>query len=411
MAALAELDSNARARPSAGKVGPSKPEPHAAAAAAVGASGGGAAAARLTRSQARASQQRGADAAASTPASPRAQRAPQPPQAQQQQQQPSQPQQQQPSQPQQPQPQQPSQQQHPQQQQQQQHPQQHPQQQQQPPLPPPPDIDSAQRDNPLAVSCYAADVYALHHRRAAQFRVPPDYLRSQPELNERMRSVLVDWLVEVHRKLKLSPESLFLAVSLLDRFLAAVPVARCELQLAGLTALMIASKYEDVWPVEVGDLVCTTARALTRAQLVASERRMLAALAYELAVPTPYQFLARLLKAAGAYDDRPVALYVAYCAERCLVDPVCLRHGPGELAAGVMYVALRAFGRAEPYPPAVAAHARVPRGDALRVAREVVRALQRAERGELQAVRVKYSTKKFREAAAVPPPVGILREV
>ena len=45
------------------------------------------------------------------------------------------------------------------------------------------------------------------------------YLDKQPDINEKMRSILVDWLVEVHLKFKLVPESLYLTVNLIDRYL------------------------------------------------------------------------------------------------------------------------------------------------------------------------------------------------
>ncbi len=55
----------------------------------------------------------------------------------------------------------------------------------------------------------------------------------QADINEKMRAILVDWLVEVHLKFKLMPETLFLTVNLIDRFLEAKPVTRRNLQLVG----------------------------------------------------------------------------------------------------------------------------------------------------------------------------------
>ena len=45
-------------------------------------------------------------------------------------------------------------------------------------------------------------------------------MNAQPDINEKMRSVLVDWLVDVHRKFKLMQETLYLSVSLIDRVLS-----------------------------------------------------------------------------------------------------------------------------------------------------------------------------------------------
>jgi hypothetical protein len=67
---------------------------------------------------------------------------------------------------------------------------------------------------------------------------------SQPEINERMRAILIDWLVDVHTKFDLSPETLYLTINIVDRFLAVKLVPRKELQLVGISAMLTASKYE-----------------------------------------------------------------------------------------------------------------------------------------------------------------------
>lgn len=80
---------------------------------------------------------------------------------------------------------------------------------------------------------------------------PRDYIDLQPEINENMRAILVDWLIEVHRKFELSPETFYLTISIIDRFLAVKTVPRRELQLVGMSAMLVASKYEEIWAPEV----------------------------------------------------------------------------------------------------------------------------------------------------------------
>jgi len=74
---------------------------------------------------------------------------------------------------------------------------------------------------------------------------------SQPEINASMRAILVDWLVDVHNKFELSPETFYLTINIIDRFLARKAVPRRELQLLGIGAMLIASKYEEIWAPEV----------------------------------------------------------------------------------------------------------------------------------------------------------------
>ena len=68
-----------------------------------------------------------------------------------------------------------------------------------------------------------------------------------------MRAILNNWIVEVHYKYKLVPETLFMAVHTMDRYLAARPgIARAKLQLVGIMSLLVASKYEEIYAPQVG---------------------------------------------------------------------------------------------------------------------------------------------------------------
>ena len=74
----------------------------------------------------------------------------------------------------------------------------------------------------------------------------------------------MDWIIEVHLKFKLLPETLFITVSLIDRFLERVQIKRHNLQLVGVTAMLIASKYEEIYAPEVNDFVYITDNAYTK---------------------------------------------------------------------------------------------------------------------------------------------------
>lgn len=78
---------------------------------------------------------------------------------------------------------------------------------------------------------------------------------SQLDINSKMRAILVDWLIEVHKKFELMPESLYLTVNIVDRFLSLKTVSRRELQLVGISSMLIACKYEEIWAPEVLSLI------------------------------------------------------------------------------------------------------------------------------------------------------------
>ena len=126
------------------------------------------------------------------------------------------------------------------------------------------DIDDRDKDDPLCATAYVADMYAHFREKEASTSVRPVFMESQTHINERMRAILVDWLVEVHLKFKLVPETLYLTINLIDRFLEREEVSRPKLQLVGVTCLLIASKYEEIYPPELRDLVYICDRAYAK---------------------------------------------------------------------------------------------------------------------------------------------------
>ncbi len=114
------------------------------------------------------------------------------------------------------------------------------------------DIDDS--TDPLLVTAYAKQMYAYFLAEEHRTVVRP-YLHDQLEINAKMRAILVDWLCEVHHKWRLHPETLYLTVNIVDRYLAKKKATKKTLQLVGSCALFIASKYEEVYPTSVGDLV------------------------------------------------------------------------------------------------------------------------------------------------------------
>ena len=69
----------------------------------------------------------------------------------------------------------------------------------------------------------------------------------QPDVNSNMRTILIDWLIEVQENFELFHETLYLAVKIVDRFLSKKQVKREYLQLVGATAMLIAAKFEVCW--------------------------------------------------------------------------------------------------------------------------------------------------------------------
>jgi cyclin B len=163
-------------------------------------------------------------------------------------------------------------------------------------------------------------------------------MASQPDINEKMRLILVEWLIDVHVRFELNPETFYLTVNILDRFLSVKPVPRKELQLVGLSALLMSAKYEEIWPPQVEDLVDIADHAYSHKQILVMEKTILSTLEWYLTVPTHYVFLARFIKASIA--DEKMENMVHYLAELGVMHyDTMIMFSPSMVAASAIYAA------------------------------------------------------------------------
>ncbi|KAI8936293.1 hypothetical protein NX059_006713 [Plenodomus lindquistii] len=201
----------------------------------------------------------------------------------------------------------------------------------------PANLDAEDVDDPLMVSEYVVEIFEYLKELEISTMANPDYMDSQNELEWKMRGILVDWLLEVHTRFRLLPETLFLAVNIIDRFLSAKIVQLDRLQLVGVTAMFIASKYEEVLSPHVQNFRHVADDGFTEEEILSAERFVLAALNYDLSYPNPMNFLRRISKADN-YDIQTRTLG-KYLLEIGCLDHRFLAHPPSQVAAAAMYLA------------------------------------------------------------------------
>jgi len=181
------------------------------------------------------------------------------------------------------------------------------------------DIDADDASNPQLCSEYALETFAYLKQLEKRGSVRPEYLSGCPT-SDKMRAVLVDWLVEVQIQFKLLQETLFLTVNTIDRFLAVEgkDVHRSRLQLVGVAAMFLISKIEEVYAPAVSDFVYITDNAYTEAEIRHMELKIIRALDFDLCQPISLNFLRRYSK-AGDVDVLQHSL-AKYTLEVCLLD-------------------------------------------------------------------------------------------
>ncbi|KAF5666424.1 cyclin B3 [Fusarium denticulatum] len=182
------------------------------------------------------------------------------------------------------------------------------------------------------VAEYGDEIF--EYMRELEIRMLPNahYMDNQTEIQWSMRSVLMDWLVQVHNRFGLLPETLFLTVNYIDRFLSQKIVSIGKLQLVGATAILVASKYEEINCPSLGEIVYMVDNGYTADEVLKAERFMLSMLSFELGWPGPMSFLRRVSK-ADDYDLETRTL-AKYFLELTIMDERFVASPPSFLAAG-----------------------------------------------------------------------------
>lgn len=208
------------------------------------------------------------------------------------------------------------------------------------------DLDKEDEGDPTMVSEYVVDAFNYMLELEDKTMPSATYMEDiQSEVQWGMRTILMDWLIEVHQKFRLLPETLFITVNLIDRFLSLRVVSLVKLQLVGLTALFIAAKYEEVISPSVSHFLHMTEGAYTLDELLKAERYLLSSINFDMSYPNPLHFLRRISKADG-YDiqTRTVAKFLI---EMACVEPKLIKYKPSRVAAAAMWLARLCLDREE----------------------------------------------------------------
>eukprot|EP01088_Endostelium_zonatum_P011897 TRINITY_DN26050_c0_g1_i2.p1 TRINITY_DN26050_c0_g1~~TRINITY_DN26050_c0_g1_i2.p1 ORF type:complete len:445 (+),score=108.18 TRINITY_DN26050_c0_g1_i2:125-1459(+) len=270
------------------------------------------------------------------------------------------------------------------------------------------DIDAADEQDPAWATEYVVDVYKNLRDNEIRNRIT-DYLATfQTSLTPDMRGILADWLVEVSEEYHLASETLFLTVTFVDRFLTRVKVERTQFQLVGITAMLLASKFEEVTPPSINDFVVVSADTYKKADIVDMEILMLNALSFQLVSATPKAFVRRYLKAAFA--DMLLAFLVNYLIELTLAEYwYSISVLPSTVAAAAVCLGLMILGR-EPWTPCLEHHTGYGFADESfsQCVQQLYWTFKRAPSRRQRAVVEKYKDEKFLQVALIPAPEGLM---
>eukprot|EP00826_Nyctotherus_ovalis_P005139 TRINITY_DN11152_c0_g2_i3.p1 TRINITY_DN11152_c0_g2~~TRINITY_DN11152_c0_g2_i3.p1 ORF type:complete len:376 (-),score=87.78 TRINITY_DN11152_c0_g2_i3:19-1146(-) len=267
-------------------------------------------------------------------------------------------------------------------------------------------IDSRKREyetipkgNPQDCNEYVPEIAAYTRSIEGKFKIDPLYMNTQKDINNTMRSILIDWLVDVNIRFKLLPETLFLTVNIIDRYLQSQQVKKHLLQLVGVTAAFIASKYEEIYPPEIKDFVYITDYAYTKDEILLMEQKVLKTLEFNLNIPSSNRFLQYFAKTMKS--SKKVSCLAQFLLELSLVDAKMLKHSASATAAAALYISKKLNNDFEKLDEAVEAVTNYTKNSLTWCAKDMIEVLKESSKSSLQAVRKKFATVKYMEVGRI----------
>lgn len=204
------------------------------------------------------------------------------------------------------------------------------------------DLDEEDGNDPLMVSEYVNDIFEHLHQLELLTLPNKEQIIKHKNITHN-RDILINWLIKVHNKFGLLPETLYLAINLLDRFLSKEEVTLNKLQLVGTYCLFIASKYEEIYSPSVKHFASETDGACSIDEIKKGEKFVLKALKFNLNYPNPMNFLRRISK-ADDYDLQSRTL-AKFLLEITMIDFNFIDVMPSLCSAAAMFLSRKMLGK------------------------------------------------------------------
>ncbi|KAK7301413.1 hypothetical protein RJT34_12277 [Clitoria ternatea] len=271
-------------------------------------------------------------------------------------------------------------------------------------------IDNIYSD-PQLCATYACDIYQHLHASEEKKRPSIDFMETiQKDINVSMRAILVDWLVEVTEEYRLVPETLYLTVNYIDRYLSGNTMTRQRLQLLGVACMMIASKYEEICAPQVEEFCYITDNTYLKEEVLQMESAILNYLQFEMTAPTVKCFLRRFVRAAQDYrlPSLQFECLTNYIAELSLLEYSMLCYRPSLIAASAIFLAkFIILPSKKPWNSTLQRYTLYRPSDLSACVKDLHGLCCKNHDSNLPAVREKYSQHKYKYVAnkSIPPSI------
>ena len=173
--------------------------------------------------------------------------------------------------------------------------------------------------------------------------IDANYLEYQPEINEKMRAILIDWLIDVNNRFHYKEETLYTTIYIMDRYLSKKVIKRKRFQLLGITSLFIASKLNEIYFRRISDYAFISDNTYTQDEIKIMEEDISKALNFDFLFPSPLSFFEILSKKLGLYEDLNSYYYGQCLMQTFLMDIRSLNYSYSTIACTCCYIVMKFY--------------------------------------------------------------------
>ena len=195
------------------------------------------------------------------------------------------------------------------------------------------------------VNEYTEEIFdnLINEEKIINSKINSNYLEFQPEINEKMRTILIDWLLDANNKFKFKEETLYATIYILDSYLSKKLIQRKRFQLLGITSLLIASKLNEIYFRRISDYAFITDNTYTQDEIKLMEEDILKTLNFDLLFPSPLSFFEILSKKFGFYEDLNNYNYGQFLMQTFLMDYRSLNYSYSSIACACCYIVMKFY--------------------------------------------------------------------
>ena len=197
-----------------------------------------------------------------------------------------------------------------------------------------------ERMNPQYLYEYSDELYqSMKEAESVNAVTYDENFWTKTGLDQRKRNSFIHYMYLIHLRFSLLPETLFLAVNLFDRVILKVKLDTDHLQMAAVTCLFIASKYQEIYPPDARDFIGIIGKMYTVEQMLDMEVKILKILDYEVLTTSTLVFFEYLLDVKMLNKDENIYCLGSMFLECNLFNMDILHYSPRLQAAGCIYLA------------------------------------------------------------------------